>query len=330
MTKRKAVTAPRAGQSGAARADLSKPAGADATAAGADATAAGASAAAAGSGPAGDGAPAKGSGPASDSAAAAAAGSGPAGDGPVVGDGPAVGGGPVLGRSPAAGDVSAAEGGPAGGDTAVGGPVLGKGPGAGGASAPEVGGDGPGGGVEPYAPGSGFAVPGGEEAPKPEVAGGPLDIVITIGGLVVAVLLAVALAVFEAFLAPLRVSDLGLSGTGTSNMRIPLALVLALVTNPMLGWFAFTTTGRRFAALLPAGAWCVVWILAAGRTTEGDLLITNDNWVGLLTLFAGPLAFAIGIYVTALRQRVAGSANSKATPLAPQSVGKVDTFPHRP
>ncbi|MEV0564640.1 hypothetical protein [Dactylosporangium sp. NPDC050588] len=184
--------------------------------------------------------------------------------------------------------------------------------------------------MEPYAPDSGFDVPGGEEAPKPEVAGGSLDIVITIGGLVVAVLLAVALAVFEAFLAPLRLSDLGLSGPGKSNMRIPLALVLALVTNPMLGWFAFTTTGRRFAALLPAGAWCVVWILAAGRTTEGDLLITNDNWVGLLTLFAGPLAFAIGIYVTALRQRVAGSANSKATPLAPQSVGKVDTFPHRP
>lgn len=106
--------------------------------------------------------------------------------------------------------------------------------------------------------------------------------------------------------------------------------MLALVTNPLLGWFAVTTTGRRFAALLPAGAWCVVWILAAGRTTEGDLLITNDNWVGLLTLFAGPVAFAVGIYVSAVRQRVAGSANSKATPLAPQSVGQVDTFPHRP
>ena len=142
------------------------------------------------------------------------------------------------------------------------------------------------------------------------------------GGLVLAVLLAVALAVLEAFLAPLRVSDLGFSGPGEGNVRIPLALVLALVTNPLLGWFAFTTTGRRFAALLPAGAWCVVWILAAGRTTEGDLLITNDNWVGLLTLFTGPIAFAIGIYVTVLRRRVKASANSKPTPLAPQSVDR--------
>ncbi|MDG6104895.1 hypothetical protein Daura_04895 [Dactylosporangium aurantiacum] len=171
-------------------------------------------------------------------------------------------------------------------------------------------------------PQTGFTVPGGPPA-APRAAhlpGGPLDIAITVGGLLLAVLLAVALAVVEAFLAPLRVSDLGFSAPGKGNMRIPLALVLAVVTNPMLGWFAVTTSGRRFAALLPAGAWCVVWILAAGRTTEGDLLITSDNWVGLLTLFTGPLAFAIGFYVMALRQRAAAPANSKPTPLAPRSV----------
>ncbi|MEV4509822.1 hypothetical protein AB0K00_12785 [Dactylosporangium sp. NPDC049525] len=190
---------------------------------------------------------------------------------------------------------------------------------AGSSAVPDTAGD-----ADRYAPDTGFAVPGvaAADARKPHQPGGPLDITITIGGLVVAVLLAVALAVFEAFLAPLHVSDLGLSDTGKGNLRIPLALILALVTNPLLGWFAFTTSGRRFAALLPAGAWCVVWILAAGRTTEGDLLITNDNWVGLLTLFCGPLAFAIGIYVSALRHRVAATANSKATPLAPQSVDR--------
>ncbi|GGM32662.1 hypothetical protein ACFFX1_05090 [Dactylosporangium sucinum] len=136
-----------------------------------------------------------------------------------------------------------------------------------------------------------------------------LNLWITVGGLVVVTLLALVLALIEAFFAPFR-----LHGTGA---RIPISLVLAVVTNPLLGWFAFTTTGRRLAALLPAGAWCAVWILAAGRTTEGDLLLTDGNWVGLLTLFAGPLAFAVGIYVSALRQR---PANSKPGALAPRSV----------
>ncbi|MET7398431.1 hypothetical protein ABZS66_33580 [Dactylosporangium sp. NPDC005572] len=138
-----------------------------------------------------------------------------------------------------------------------------------------------------------------------------LDLSITIGGLVVVTLLALVLALIEAFFAPFR-----LNGSG---VRIPISLVLALVTNPLLGWFAFTTTGRRLAALLPAGAWCVVWILAAGRTSEGDLLLTEGNWVGLLTLFAGPLAFAVGIYVSALRRR---PGNSKPGTLAPQSVDR--------
>ncbi|WP_238010176.1 hypothetical protein KZZ52_05285 [Dactylosporangium sp. AC04546] len=138
-----------------------------------------------------------------------------------------------------------------------------------------------------------------------------LDLWITVGGLVVVTLLALVLALIEAFFAPFR-----LNGSG---VRIPISLVLALVTNPLLGWFAFTTTGRRLAALLPAGAWCVVWILAAGRTAEGDLLLTEGNWVGLLTLFAGPLAFAVGIYVSALRQR---PGNSKPGTLAPRSVDR--------
>jgi hypothetical protein len=240
------------------------------------------------------------------------------GGGPAAGDGPAVGGGsdggggsgggPVVGAGPVIGD----------GPVIAGGPDLSKAS-AGGPGSAEAGVDVPQTGFT--VPDTGFTVPDvvGDE-PRP--AGRSFDTELTIAGLVVAVLLAVVLAVTEAFLAPLHVSDLGFSGPGEGNMRIPLSLVLALVTNPLLGWFAFATTGRRFAALLPAAAWCVVWILAAGRTTEGDLLITNDNWVGLLTLFSGPLAFAVGIYVSTLRHRVAATANSKATPLAPRSVDR--------
>ncbi|WP_426510139.1 hypothetical protein ACPPVO_05280 [Dactylosporangium sp. McL0621] len=115
-----------------------------------------------------------------------------------------------------------------------------------------------------------------------------------------ATLLGAALAIIEALYSPLRIG----------GWRVPVSLVMALVTNPLLGWFAYTTTRRRLAALLPAAAWCVVWVLAAGRTSEGDLIITEDNWVGLLTLFAGPLAFAIGIYISTLRSRPAPPASA--------------------
>ncbi|GAA3275864.1 hypothetical protein GCM10020218_023240 [Dactylosporangium vinaceum] len=139
-----------------------------------------------------------------------------------------------------------------------------------------------------------------ERAPRSRFALSPrtesvLDVVITVTGLIVATLLGAALAVVEAVWAPLRIG----------GFRVPASLVVALVTNPMLGWFAYTVTKRRLATLLPAAAWCVVWIMAAGRTTEGDMIITEDNWVGLLTLFAGPLAFAVGIYISNMRQHVA-------------------------
>ncbi|GAB3870145.1 hypothetical protein [Dactylosporangium cerinum] len=66
-----------------------------------------------------------------------------------------------------------------------------------------------------FAPDTGFTVPDGvAPVEKAEVAGGPLDLPITIGALIVAVLLALLLAVFEAFLVPLRVSDLGFSDPG--------------------------------------------------------------------------------------------------------------------
>jgi hypothetical protein len=136
---------------------------------------------------------------------------------------------------------------------------------------------------------------------SPEVRG-VLDIAITIAGLLVATLLGAALAIIEALYSPLRID----------GWRVPVSLVMALVTNPLLGWFAYTTTKRRLAALLPAAAWCVVWVLAAGRTSEGDLIITENNWVGLLTLFAGPLAFAIGIYISTLRSRLAPRTSASA------------------
>jgi hypothetical protein len=36
--------------------------------------------------------------------------------------------------------------------------------------------------------------------------------------------------------------------------------------------------------------------LAAGTTTERDLILTSNNWVGVTTMFAGAAAFALVPY----------------------------------
>lgn len=93
-------------------------------------------------------------------------------------------------------------------------------------------------------------------------------------------------AVYDAFFAPLYVHA----------VRLPLALLLAVLVNPLLAWVAYYVTGRRGAGIFPAIVWCLVWFLAVKPTTEGDLIITGTNWVGLMTLLAGPVAFAVPIY----------------------------------
>ena len=115
-----------------------------------------------------------------------------------------------------------------------------------------------------------------------------------IAGAVVATGLGAVLGLFEAFLTPLRIPH---------STYLPVALVLALICNPALSWFAAEVTGRRFAAILPALAWCVVWFVAASRTSEGDLIITGNNWVGLVTLLAGPIAFALGVFVPVMLEQ---------------------------
>jgi hypothetical protein len=117
---------------------------------------------------------------------------------------------------------------------------------------------------------------------------------LAIAGAIVATGLGAVLGVFEAFLTPLRLPH---------STYLPIALLLAIIGNPALSWFAAEVTGKRFAAILPAGAWCAVWFVAATKTREGDLIITGNNWVGLVTLLAGPIAFALGIFVPVMLEQ---------------------------
>jgi hypothetical protein len=110
------------------------------------------------------------------------------------------------------------------------------------------------------------------------------DLLLRLGGLFVAVVAAVASAVLEVFLVPLRIG----------TVLIGLSVVLAVLGNLTLVWFTHVVTEWRWAVALPAVAWFAVFLPASGRTAEGDLLLTGNNWVGITTTLAGSTAFAIG------------------------------------
>ncbi len=112
---------------------------------------------------------------------------------------------------------------------------------------------------------------------------------LVIGGAVVGILGGAFSGIIEAFYSPL------MAGT----VRVPLSPVLALVGNVALVWFTYRVTLRVRLALLPGLAWFAVMVLSltgttgTGRTTEGDVIFTGDNWMALLLIVGGSLAWGI-------------------------------------
>jgi hypothetical protein len=119
-----------------------------------------------------------------------------------------------------------------------------------------------------------------------------------VGG-AVAVALAAVSAVWEAFLTPVAVQ--WTSGGHAHFVRLPIALVCAVAGNAALAWFTRAVTGRTVAVLAPSAVWTALMLAAAARTREGDLVLTGNNWVGLVTMFAGALAFAVVAYRSIVR-----------------------------
>jgi hypothetical protein len=123
--------------------------------------------------------------------------------------------------------------------------------------------------------------------PLPDAKGMTItDLALRVTGGVLVVLAAVLTAVLEVFFTPLRVGGflIGLSALG------------AVVANVALASFAYRTVGAKWAVALPALTWFAVLMVAAGSTPEGDILLVDDNWVGLATIFTGSMAFAIVAY----------------------------------
>ncbi|BCL13835.1 hypothetical protein GA0074694_0344 [Micromonospora inyonensis] len=100
-----------------------------------------------------------------------------------------------------------------------------------------------------------------------------------------------ALAVFGGALT--AVVELVLAGVRVGGQLIGVSVLVAIVANVVLGWFAHVTVGRRWAVVLPAVPWFAMMVVAAGRTDEGDVLLSGNNWVGLAMIVAGAMTFAV-------------------------------------
>jgi hypothetical protein len=118
--------------------------------------------------------------------------------------------------------------------------------------------------------------------PSPWSVGAAVDLALRVAGGFLSVAGAVLTALVELFLAPLRLG----------GELVGVSVLVAVAANVALSRFAHETVGRTWAIALPALAWLAVMMAAISRTTEGDLLLT-DNWVSLLLIFAGSLTFAV-------------------------------------
>lgn len=112
---------------------------------------------------------------------------------------------------------------------------------------------------------------------------GVLDMALRVAGGAVSAALAALTAVFEIFYAPLRVG----------GVLIGASVLVAAVVNYWLLRYTVSATGSGPAGLLPPAVWFALMLVASDRTTEGDTLMSTDNWVALVTIFVGSLSFAI-------------------------------------
>ncbi|HYT09149.1 MAG TPA: DUF6113 family protein [Mycobacteriales bacterium] len=105
-------------------------------------------------------------------------------------------------------------------------------------------------------------------------------------------LLAIELAVVEAFLVPLRIG----------TVPLPVCVLLAMVGNVALPRLAASLSRQPAVAVVPPVLWLVVVLLLSAPRAEGDLVVPG-TLTGLAFLFGGCVAGAYGAVSTIARRR---------------------------
>ncbi len=112
------------------------------------------------------------------------------------------------------------------------------------------------------------------------------DLGMRIVGFLLALALTALTAMFEVFY----------SAQFWGEYRVPASAVAAVVVNVALIWFTVAVTGRRLAVVPVAVLWVAMMVVASTRKSEGDLLLTENNWVGIVMMLAGSITFAVAGY----------------------------------
>jgi hypothetical protein len=101
-------------------------------------------------------------------------------------------------------------------------------------------------------------------------------------GFALVLLLTLELAVWGAFLVPLRWGE----------VLLPVSWVVAAAGNLALGWAGGRVAGRA-GAVVPAALWLAVALRLASKRSEGDLVVAGGP--GLAFLAIGVLSSAVAI-----------------------------------
>lgn len=115
--------------------------------------------------------------------------------------------------------------------------------------------------------------------------------------LAVLVLDAVLLAIVELFFLPLRVSDLGRAGSWLPALHswpVPISILLALVTTPLLVLAAGRYADGTFGVGLPLFGWLAV-CLVLGLGSPGGGVVLLADWRSIVFLLAGALSGAAAL-----------------------------------
>jgi hypothetical protein len=93
---------------------------------------------------------------------------------------------------------------------------------------------------------------------------------------------------------------IGFAAVILSNFMIgahhtPVGPLIAIGGNILIVYFTYSVTGHKLLAAVPGVAWFLVTILLSRKGPGSDLLI-QGNWVGLLTLLGGSIAWGLSAY----------------------------------